>query len=305
MDEPELLHRLEEIARLAAVLDDAATKFNSELSYPPRADAAALKDFLDTIDGLQLPQGEIIGDLLPVLTDGALRQRLEKFGEQIRVYRELRKAVEAAFGQEPDLDHARIGEVRNAVATVLSILPIARMVADLDRIAGELEKAATRITEAQAIYTDTVRRLGCDLSFARSGLSLVSRALTLLRNAPLTVLHLRHAGLKREGIDAIIRAAQSEAAPICVLRADLSQRLHLDLVPAFAEVRQHAMACVNTGRFSFLNRKFRAAKRAHAAMARTAGKPSQEQMRQDFRKLSEYLDRAQRFKAKRAYQEVA
>src|SRR5712692_5662881 len=166
MDEPELLHRLEEIARLAAVLDDAATKFNSELSYPPRADAAALKDFLDTIDGLQLPQGEIIGDLLPVLTDGVLRQRLEQFGEQMGVYRELREAVERTLGQVPNFDLAKIDDMRKIVATAQRILPTAHTVADLDRIASELESAIDRLTQAQTRYTGIARRLGIDLALS-------------------------------------------------------------------------------------------------------------------------------------------
>lgn len=308
----ELVGRLNSIAISADSIQQAVEKINVEAAggnpgVKSPAIGSALGEIKNTINSVcSLPPlaEEIIPSLLPVIANGELRAGLEEFCEKVRQCRILQTTLKAAFGAVPAFTVEDTKSLRLALKDLEPFLGVVTTISDIWELARLLEKEGGRVQKSLNQFEELHKNLGVKVSETFDGLKLMNAGLTVIENAPWDILHRRHKRLERDSVGLTLDNALREAEPIIAVRAALDQRVQLHMAPSATELSQYIAACANAGWFSFLNKDFRAAKRAYASISRTPGRHGKQQMWSDFQALSDYNNSLQKFSSTHLYQEV-
>ncbi len=297
--------RLGDIAGLCKSIDKLVDDLKTSCSatVEPTIDGAIV--FAEKIGRLPESAEGVSTTLLPRLSDPLVRQRLETFGTQLRTFADLRSALVRDFGSIPECTDEQRHLATRAAEMLRQSFPVPKTVGDSTAAVQQVEEFAATARNVQRPFSETSLALGITLPYTAEAASLLSKAVGLVRSAPLVELHLRHRALEREGAASKLAALGSSAAVLRELRASLDRAFHLNLIPKIDELRQHIVAVSNAGFFRFLDRGYKAARRAHAAMRRDGAKAGKEVILRDLQEVLGYLEQIERFEQGTAFREFA
>lgn len=274
-------------------------------SFAPEPRREPVREFLETVAALPRGAEGILADLLPVLRSAPIREGLQTFGARLDEYRDLAQLIGEEIGSVPRWNRGDCERAANAAQFVLGELPDAVSLEDAEECVDTLRQASKAISDGLLGATAVSSCLGLSSVFTREALPCVQAALELSVAAPVGALHLRHRGLEDEAALPSLEAAIRDAEALRAIRAQLSQHFDLGLAPPLEVLKQYAVAISNARWWSFLDSKFRAAKRAYRAVARGVERPKRRQMSESLRTLVSYFERLERFSANHAYREAS
>lgn len=303
LDQRQVLQRLEIVAEALQHLRAWSDRLKEDTGVAAET-ARQVRELASAAATLPHSAEGALMDLLPRLRDPAVRRDLDGFTVRLKEYRALRDSLTTRLGSIPgwtvDEAQAISGAAEDSEAAL-----IAFTVDEVARVSAEVDEAADRLRDAASAVAAVLRWLDCSVAVTPGTLPLIEQVLEQLRAYPRDALHRRHGALEMESATATLRNALTAAEPIRDARARLAVEFHLNLAPSHAEVRQHATTAASAGWWSFLDPKYRAAKRAYAVMSVTGKKPSRDELRAAYQSLATYLGQVHAFEADSIWREIA
>jgi very-short-patch-repair endonuclease len=301
LDEQTLLEYLSRVREVSARLEESVHAIGEEIGDVVHPTVVGVRPLIAAIDRVPEPPSTILPGLLPVLREESIRYQLEAFGKQLTTYRGVRDEIIGTNGCIPRIPPADAPGLEAIATEASEWFAQVQRVEDLGRVATGLAESAAALSNVSHGAQEIGRWLGEKIDATPESIPALEALLHLVRSAPIDGLHLRHAGLETEAAIPILRAAVEEVQTLRSKRDALGANLRLELTPSPAEVRQHAAVTASARWWSFVDPKFRAAKRAYLAMSHAATKVTRAQLKEHYQSLAVYQQGLERFQANTSY----
>ncbi len=303
-EERSLLNALQEISGAASEIEQDIESFWAEVGANDQPGEASFDELLKLETHLPTINPGLRKDLLQPLSSPALRTEMLAFGDLLKRYAETRDGLALSFGKVPELNACEIEILKNSCGQAAQLEVASMTIAELKNHAKWIESFADYLLRTSNLFNQVCRHLDCSLSFDTDSVSIITKAMVMLGEAPMQALHLRDSALERDGIGSVIAQAHEEAESLREQAEEISSRIDWNLAPARELLPQHAVVCANGGIFGFVAKDFRLARRDWRGMAKQGRWASGERMAQDYRSLIQYFDALNNFTSSHQYREA-
>jgi very-short-patch-repair endonuclease len=304
--EKDLIKALESFYDKTFTLEQTIIEFRTATSWSIKSNEQSIRDWIAVQKDFPHPIGTEIFPLLTTLTDPQSKELLISFSKSLQNYRDLSNLITSYFAEVPSLNSISINVLQDSYTKVEHLNLSALTSLEIKEIQYRVENLTSQILNAEfrALFAEVCKHLGCNIPYNIAGLKLIIVALDLLDEIPLNLLQIRHPDFEKKDSIILLQKAKKDADSLHERKEKIEKCFRIKSLPPISILNRYAVVLSNVNLFSFLKSDYREAKRTYTEITRRNNQPSNNQMAQEIRQLTEYLDDLDEFTNNYQYKTV-